>query len=121
MKGKYSFIFLLIPSIIFGQKTPSQAELQKMQQDMMQKVNAAMSDPKVKQYTDKSNANGSSQQTDLSKFNIPSNPYSLQKPDTAFLSKIKNPSRNEKALASIPSKPMSKAELKTYLGDIKKK
>ena len=121
MKGKYSFIFLLIPSIIFGQKTPSQAELQKMQQDMMQKVNAAMTDPKVKQYTDKSGTNAAGQQTDLSKFNIPSNPYSLQKPDTAFLSKIKNPSRNEKALASIPPKPMSKAELKTYLGDIKKK
>ncbi len=115
MKHNYSLLFLLFPCLAIAQQ-PSQADLDKLQKEMQQKANSIMNDPKFKQYLDKNNSGNSANM-----MNIPSNPFSLQKPDTAFLSKIKTPEKNVKALASIPAKPMSKADLKVFLADIKKK
>ncbi len=112
MKRRYFILFLLFPCLVIAQQ-PSQADLEKMQKDAQQKANAVMNDPKYQKYIGNNNAGNM--------MNIPSNPFSLQKPDTAFLSKMKTPEKNVKALASIPVKPMSKADLKYFLADIKKK
>ncbi len=77
--------------------------------------------PAIKKYMNKENQNNSP-------INIPNIPTSVstgsafvKSTDTAFLSKMKMPEKNLKALASIPSKPMSKEELRKFLADIKSK
>ena len=116
------FLLLLVSScFVMGQSSPSQADLEKIQREAQQKAEAIKNDPKYKQYLDKSNTSSTDQQPQITQMNIPANPFSLQKPDTAFLSKMKTPEKNLKALASIPAKPMSKADLKIFLSDIKKK
>ena len=116
MKSNCFLLLLLLPCFSIGQQPPSQADLNKLQKDLQQKTNAIMNDPKYKQYFDKNNAGNAT-----GMMNTPVNPFSPQRPDTAFLSKIKLPEKNLKALASIPAKPMSKEELKNFLADIKKK
>ena len=108
-------MFLLLPCVAIAQQ-PSQADLDKMQKEAQLKANAIMNDPKYKKYPGNNNAASPDPM-----MNIPSNPFSLEKPDTAFLSRMKTPEKNVKALASISAKPMSKADLKYFLADIKKK
>ncbi len=115
MKRNYFFLFLLFPCLVIAQQ-PSQADLDKLQKEMQQKVNAIKSDPKYKQYFDKNNAGNAT-----SMMNTSSNPFSVQKPDTAFLSKIKIPDRNNKALQSLPAKTYTKTELIAFIRDIKNK
>ena len=112
MKRAHTFLILLLPCLAIAQQ-PSQADLDKMLKEAQQKANAVMNDPKYKKYTGNNSAVNAA-----GMMNIPSNPFSLEKPDTAFLSRMKTPEKNLKALASIPVKPMSKADLKIFLADM---
>jgi tetratricopeptide (TPR) repeat protein len=90
----------------------------KILQEAQRKLDSLMkNDPNIKKYAGQNN-----QTTTV---NIPTNintvnPY-IKKPDTSFLSKIEFPDRNEKALASIPAKPMDSTKLPGFIGDMKKK
>ena len=114
MKIKYSLLLLLFPCLAIAQQ-PSQADLDKLQKEMQQKANAIMNDPKYKQYLGKNNAVNTGGMT-----NISSNPFSLQKPDTAFLSKMKLPSKKNKELGVIPAKTLTRSQLTDLVTNLKK-
>lgn len=113
--------FLIAAGCFYTVIAFSQSDPNKVLAEAQRKLDSIMkNDPNVKKYMNKGNENNTMQ--NLPSFqNIADNPFSLQKPDTAFLSKMKLPEKNLKALASIPAKPMSKEELKNFLVDIKKK
>ena len=119
MKRKLFLVFIgcLYVLFAFPQNDPN-----KVLAEAQRKIDSVMkNNPALKKYADKSNQANSP-------VNIPNMPANVsladafaRKPDTAFLSKIKIPDRNAKALASIPSKPMAKKELSGFIADMKKK
>jgi len=121
VKFNYSLLLLLLPHFSMSQTTPSQADMDKMQKDVMQKVDAIKNDPKYKQYFDKSGTPNNSQLTNIPQMNAASiNPLSLQKTDTAFLSKMKLPPKNNKQLGVIPSKTLTRTQLTELVTNLKK-
>ncbi len=83
-------------------KTPEEAQ---RKLDSMMKNN-----PSLQQYMNKNNQNNTT-------VSIPAQAF-ISKPDTAFLSNLKLPPRNSMALALIPSRTMTRDELKNFVHDL---
>src|SRR5215467_3995751 len=120
MKRNYLLLFFSLPAFAIAQTTPSQADLDKMQKDVMQKVDALKNDPKYKEYFDKSGTSNS-QISNMPQANMPINMFGSPKPDTAYLNKIKVPAKNSGALESLPAKTMTRTELTNYITGMKNK
>lgn len=117
---KKSFLMVIgsfLAAIAFSQKDPN-AVLAEAQR----KIDSVMkNDPNIKKYANKNNSQNQTANIPAIPVNVDAiNPYA-KKPDTSFLSKIKMPDRNAKALASIPAKPLTKKELTAFIGDMKNK
>ncbi|HXB44237.1 MAG TPA: tetratricopeptide repeat protein, partial [Puia sp.] len=120
MKRNFFLFLVSIPCLAIAQQ-PSQADLDKMQKNVQQKVDAMKNDPKYKQYFNNSSANNNSQFNNIQQANMPINLFGSSKPDTAFLNKIKVPAKNNVALASVPAKTLTKTELTNYVRGMKNK
>lgn len=106
--------FLFFALHLFAQ-TPTADQQNKVLMEAQRKLDSVMkNNPALKKYADKSNQANNTTTIPT----IPSiNPFE-KKPDTAFLSKIKIPDKNAKALASIPAKTMTKKELIAFVADL---
>ncbi|MDP4264187.1 MAG: tetratricopeptide repeat protein [Bacteroidota bacterium] len=115
-------LFLIIPGCAYLMTAFSQNDPNSVLAAAQRKLDSVMkNDPNIKKYANKNNSANAAATMPNVPASIPAiNPYA-KKPDTAFLSKIKIPDRNAKALASIPVKPMTKKELTGFIGDMKHK
>ncbi|HTR29378.1 MAG TPA: hypothetical protein VMH27_08905 [Puia sp.] len=107
--------------------TAQQQQQARVLAEAQRKIDSIMKDPKLKAMM-KANQAGTTQSTPGLPPNmaqLASNPAALMslgnKPDTAFLSGLKIPPRNEKGLASIPAQPMTRPQAVAFLGNMKKK
>jgi len=117
-----SFCLLYSLQLAAQQKKPPTADdLQKMQDEIMQKVNQAKADPRYKKYFD-----SSAMKNQPVNYNIPdatslsANMFPVKK-DSLNLSKIKLPPKDNKAIALIPAKPLTKPEVVSLIADLKKR
>jgi hypothetical protein len=102
-------------SVFSQQKPPSPAEIEMLLKKIQRQSDSVRNDPKYKKYTD------NPQQAPKSISDIvPASVY-VKKADTAFLARIKMPGRNAKAIASIPSTPVTRPELISFIRDMKGK
>jgi len=93
----------------------------KVMAEAQRKMDSIMHDPKLKQYTNK----GGQSRGTPNAAGVASNPMAMlavaKKPDTAFLSGLQMPPRNEKGLASIPAQPMSRTQLVGFIKNMRTK
>lgn len=96
--------------------------------EAQRKMDSIMRDPKFKQWTNKGGQPGATPNTPALPANmaqLAANPMALlaagRKPDTAFLSNLQMPPRNDKGLASIPAQPMSRPQLVSFIKNMKTK
>lgn len=98
------------------------ADPNKVLAEAQRKMDSIMHDPKFKQWTNKGGQSGTTPGTPGLPANMgqmATNPAAslagARKPDTAFLSGLRMPARNEKGLASIPAQPMNKTQLVAFI------
>ncbi|MDP4149620.1 MAG: tetratricopeptide repeat protein [Bacteroidota bacterium] len=111
----------------FCWQTPEQS---RVLAEAQRKIDSIMKDPKLRQYMNKSNPpNGKGGTPSVP--TLPSdvaamaaNPMAFlagpKKPDTAFLSGIKIPPRDNKAIGSIPATPTTRSQMASHLANLKK-
>lgn len=94
--------------------------------EVQRKMDSLMKDPKLKALMNKNNSAGKTPGIASLPPNIAqlaSNPMGAmtasRKPDTAFLSRLRLPRRNDSALATIPAKPLTHAQLVTRIANLK--
>ncbi len=119
MKKKWFLIAMLclLRAVAFTQPDPN-----KVLADAQRKIDSLMkNNPDLKKYANQKNLPNN-------QANIPNMPSDIsaasafaRKPDTTFLSKIKMPDRNDRALATIPTKTMSRKDLVSFIADTKKR
>lgn len=115
-------LFLFFCSWILVKTSFSQKDPATVLAEVQRKLDSVMkNNPDIKKYTGKYNQVNNSVSIPNFSSNVSTiNPYS-KKPDTAFLSKIKFPDKNIKALASLPTKAMNKNELIGFIANMKQK
>lgn len=120
MKKKWFLIalFCWLQVVAYTQPDPN-----KVLAEAQRKIDSVMkNNPDLKKYANQKNLPSNNP---ASLPNMPTNASMAnafaRKPDTAFLSRIKLPDRNDRALATIPAKTLSRKDLVSYITDTKKK
>jgi tetratricopeptide (TPR) repeat protein len=136
IKQVFSLVLVVCCWVFAFAQKPS-ADPNKVLAEAQRKMDSIMHDPKFKQWTNKNGQAGAASGTPgtpgsvgtpglpANIAHLSANPSALLanagagKPDTAFLSGIKMPTRNEKGLASIPAQPMNRTQVVTFIRKMK--
>jgi len=107
IKQPLSLVLVIACWVVAAAQQPA-GDPSKVLAEAQRKMDSIMHDPKFKQWTNTGGRPAVNPAVLLAS-------AGARKPDTAFLSGLRMPARNEKGLASIPTQPMSKMQLVAFI------